>query len=230
MGAKVIQQNSITEQDISAIVNENLKLVHSCAAKFRGRGIEYDDLFQAGCIGLLKAIKNFDQSLGFKLSTYAVPVILGEIKQIFRENSIVKVSRSVKELSMKVKRECEIFMTEQGREPTINEVAEKLCIEPEQVASALNATITPLSLTPIDENNDSSQIDLPIPAPDEKLTELMSLRKEIDELNKEDRSLILLRFFKNYTQTQTAKILGMTQVQVSRREKAILKKLRSKLI
>ena len=209
--------------------SENLGLVHSCAKRFRGRGIEYDDLFQAGCVGLIKAIDNFDESRGLKLSTYAVPVILGEIKGLFRDGGAVKISRGLKELSLKATREVARFLKENGREPQISELAHILGVEPEQATEALNASRLPVSLT-ADEENGSGQLDIPTDSPDEKLTEVISLHDEIKSLEPNDRNLILLRFFKNKTQSETAKELGMTQVQVSRREKKLLIYLRERLI
>lgn len=209
-------------------VNDNLGLVHSCAKRFRGKGIEYDDLFQAGCLGLVKAIDNFDESRGLCLSTYAVPVILGEIKRLFRDGGAIKVSRSLKELSLKAVRESAEFLSRNGREPTVSELAEILGTDRETTAQALEAAQIPMSLTSDDENG-NSQIDIPVEAPDEKLTEVISLKNEIEKLPERDREIILLRFFQNKTQTQTAKVLGMTQVQISRREKKILEFLRSRL-
>ena len=121
------------------IINDNLGLVHSCAKRFRGRGIEYDDLFQAGCVGLVKAADNFDPTLGYRFSTYAVPVILGEIRRLFRDGGSVKISRSLKELSVRVSRAAEELALFSGREPTVSELSEKLNITPEQTAEALNA-------------------------------------------------------------------------------------------
>ncbi len=210
------------------IVNDNIGLVHSCARKFKGRGIEYDDLFQAGCLGLVKAVDAFDESRGVKFSTYAVPVILGEIKRLFRDGGAIKVGRSLKELSLKATRAVNKFVAQNGREPTINELAEILNVEPAQAAQALDASRVPLSLT-MDTEDGQSQIDIPVEAPDEKLSEIIALKQIVDKLSDKDRSLILLRFFKNQTQTQTAKILGMTQVQVSRRERVILSNLRMQL-
>lgn len=215
--------------DRDKAVSENLGLVHSCAKRFRGKGIEYDDLFQAGCVGLIKAIDNFDEARGLKLSTYAVPVILGEIKGLFRDGGAVKISRSLKELSLKASREAARFTKENGREPQLSELAEALGVEPEQAAEALNASRLPMSLTAEDENG-SGQLDIPVDAPDEKLTEVISLHDEIKCLEPRDRNLIILRFFKNKTQSETAKALGMTQVQVSRREKKLLMILRERLI
>ncbi len=210
-------------------VSENLGLVHACAGRFRGRGIEYDDLYQAGCIGLIKAADNFDPSLGYKFSTYAVPVIIGEIKRMFRDGGAVKVSRSLKELGMKINRETDGFIKQYGREPTVAELAEKLGASVEQITEAISATAPPVSLT-VSNDDGESQTDIPTDAPDEKITEIMSLRTELDKLCDDDRKLIDLRFYKHKTQSETARMLGMTQVQVSRRERKVLIYLRERLI
>lgn len=192
----------------SCIIQENLGLVHACAKRFKGRGIEYDDLYSAGCLGLVKAAGHFDSTRGFQFSTYAVPVILGEIRRLFRDGGTVKVSRSLKELSLKASRACTAFIAEHGREPTINELASLLNIEPQQAAEALNAAARPVSLS-ADEENGGGQLDIPTDAPEERLTELLSLKQVLHELNEQDRMLITLRFFKNQTQTQTAQALSM---------------------
>lgn len=212
--------------DTGDVINENLGLVHSCAKRFRGRGIEYDDLFQAGCVGLVKAAENFDSTLGYKFSTYAVPVILGEIRRLFRDGGSVKISRSLKELSLKVSRAAESFSLSIGREPTISELAQQVGISPEQTVEALNAMQRPLSLT---MTEDDTQTDIPIEPPDERITEHLALCSELERLPAPDRELIRLRYFRGLTQTKTAEILGMTQVQVSRREKKLLLQLRQSL-
>ncbi len=211
------------------LISNNLGLVHSLAKRFKGRGIEYDDLYQAGCIGLIKAIDSFDEGRGFKLSTYAVPVILGEIKKLFRDGGTVKVGRALKELSLKAMRESSKFLAKEGREPTIKELAEILGVEVENVALALNAARVPLSLT-MESEDGETQVDIPIDSHDEKISEKLALEQIIEKLNEKDKNLIILRFFKNQTQTVAGKTLGMTQVQVSRREKVLLKQLREQLI
>ncbi len=211
------------------IVSENIGLVHACAKRFKGRGIEYDDLFQAGCLGLVKAVDAFDYDRGVRLSTYAVPVILGEMRRLFRDGGAVKVGRSLKELSLKATRECTAFRVEEGRDPTISELAERLGIETAQAAQALGASMLPISLTSQDEEG-GRQIDIPVDSPDEKIAERLALKQILGELEAKDRTLIILRFFKSRTQTETGRVLGMTQVQVSRREKLILGKLREKLL
>ncbi|MCI9273536.1 MAG: sigma-70 family RNA polymerase sigma factor [Clostridiales bacterium] len=209
-------------------VNDNIGLVHACAKRFKGRGIEYDDLFQAGCLGLVKAVDAFDEGRGVRFSTYAVPVILGEMRRLFRDGGAVKVGRTLKELSMRATRECAAFSAREGREPTIVELAQALGVETAEAAQALGASVAPLSLTS-DEETGGGQLDIPVDAPEEKVSELLALKQVVGELDPKDRSLIVLRFFKSLTQTKTAEALGMTQVQVSRREKKILQELRGKL-
>lgn len=212
-----------------ALVNENLGLVHACANKFRGRGAEYDDLFQAGCVGLCKAAANFDAERGFAFSTYAVPVILGEIRRIFRDGGTVKVSRSLKEkarAALKTKQELE---NELSREPTISELAEKLGVSVSEAAELLTVSMPVISLTAQDEST-SRQLDIPTQAPQEAVAEKLALKKVVSLLEERDRKLIELRYFKGLTQVKTAEKLGMSQVQVSRREKALLIKMRESLL
>jgi len=211
------------------LAEENLGLVHLCANRFRGRGIEYDDLYGAGCIGLIKAAKAFDTDRGVKFSTYAVPVILGEIKRLFRDGGTIKVSRSTKELSMKITRLRERFMIKESREPTISELCDLSGEEPEAVVEALNVAMPPMSLTGNDDEDGGGQIDVPVAAPDEEITDRLSLDQALCTLEPTDRQLIFLRYYQSKTQVQTAKALGMTQVQVSRREKKILAKMKEQL-
>jgi len=208
---------------------DNLGLVHNCARRFIGRGIEYDDLYQAGCMGLVKAVDGFDESRGLRLSTYAVPVILGEIRRLFRDGGTVKVSRSLKELSMKVCRERDAFQAVNGREATVSELAERLSLEREQVVEALGAALPALSLTRADDTADGGEIDVPVEAPEENITNRLALHQVLSELSDNDRSLIELRYFRRQTQQRTADALGMTQVQVSRRERVLLQEMRRKL-
>ncbi|MEG0894225.1 MAG: sigma-70 family RNA polymerase sigma factor, partial [Oscillospiraceae bacterium] len=162
----------LTQTQKDEFVKKNLGLVHSCANKFKGRHIEYDDLFSAGCMGLLKAISGFDESRGLMFSTYAVPVILGEIKRLFRDGGAIKVSRSLKELSLKISRERERFSKINFREPTINELAETLCVSTDDVVQAINVSIAPMSLTVSDEDN---EFDIPTECMDEKIIDRLTL-------------------------------------------------------
>ncbi|MBQ5329140.1 MAG: sigma-70 family RNA polymerase sigma factor [Oscillospiraceae bacterium] len=223
-GAKLA--DSTVDRDI--LITENMGLVHACAHRFAGKGIEYEDLFQAGCMGLVKAFDAFDTERGVKFSTYAVPVILGEIKRLFRDGGTVKVSRSLKELSIRVTKEREIFLLKTGREPTVSELAEKLLIEEEEVTEALCAAAPVVSLT-VDEDEGGGQTDIPVESPENEITERLSVIKAVSDLEERDRLIIRHRYYENKTQTETAKILGMTQVQVSRREKKILEVLRKEL-
>lgn len=212
-----------------SFIEQNLGLVHLCANRFRGRGIEYDDLYGAGCIGLLKAAKGFDVDRGVRFSTYAVPVILGEIKRLFRDGGAIKVSRSIKELSLKVTRVRERFLLKEGREPTVQEISELVETTEEAVVEALSVSLPPISLTEtLDDGN--GQTDIPIEAPDGEIADLISLKQVMHELNAKDRKLIYLRYFSNKTQTETAKELEMTQVQVSRREKKLLNLMKCALL
>ncbi len=206
-------------------VRENLGLAHACANRFRGRGVEYDDLFQAGCVGLVKAADGFEPARGLRFSTYAVPVILGEIKRIFRDGGSVKVARPLKELSLRARREEDRFLLQEGRPPTVGELAGLLGVPPEEAALAVNAGKAPLSLTA----GEGGAWDVPVEAPEEAALERVSLRQALAGLPPGDRALIEQRYFGRKTQAETARALGMTQVQVSRREKKILALLRERL-
>lgn len=210
-------------------IQENIGLVHACAKRFKGRGMEYDDLFQAGCLGLVKAVDHFDESRGLKFSTYAVPVILGEMRRLFRDGGAVKVGRSLKELSIRASRKAAEFAEKEGRSPTVGELAELLGVEPAEAAQALGAAQMPLSLTTSEEDG-GGQMDISVEGEDEKIAELLSLKQVVKELPPRDQNIIYFRYYKHRTQTETAQALGMTQVQVSRREKVILQELRRKLV
>lgn len=205
---------------------QNFGLVHTCAKRFAGKGIDYDDLYQAGCIGLVKAVDGFDASRGLCFSTYAVPLILGEIRHLFREGGTIKVSRSLRTLSLQVARLREQMTTEKGREPTVGELAEVLGVEPTAVTEALNLALPPLSLT---REEGETPLDLPVESYEQTLTDRLALGQVLDKLEPRDRALIRLRYLGRQTQQATADRLGMTQVQVSRREKAILTKMREML-
>ncbi len=210
------------------MVEKNLGLVHSCVHRFTGRGIEYDDMYQAGCMGLVKAIKGFDKSRGIMFSTYAVPVILGEIRRLFRDGGTVKVSRSVKELGLKAVRCKEYLEKKMGREVHISEIAKELEVSENDVTEALTATMPTVSLT-VNEDEGGGQMDIPTEYLDDHLSDVLSLKQLISELPSQDRMIIYYRFYKEYTQSKTAEKLNMTQVQVSRKEKKILKFLYQKL-
>ena len=213
----------------SAFIEQNLGLVHACAGRFRGRGIEYDDLYGAGCMGPVKATDGFDEGRGVCFSTYAVPVILGEIKKLFREGGTVKVSRSLKELGLRVNAAREHHRKLCGTEPTLSQLAEELGESVENITLAIQAAQPALSLTPEGENSDR-QIDIPVESPEEELADKIGLAEVLESLPEEDRLLIRLRFYANRTQSETAKVLHTTQVQISRRERKILRKMRERLL
>ncbi|MGN0677255.1 MAG: sigma-70 family RNA polymerase sigma factor [Ruminococcus sp.] len=210
------------------LAEENLGLVHLCANKFRGRGIEYEELYSAGCIGLLKAVKSFDTERGVKFSTYAVPVILGEIKRLFRDGGMIKVSRSLKELSFQIQKIRENFLNLNGREPLLSELSELSGADVSEVSEALCVSQPVMSLTA--GNDDENQIDIPSEAPDTEIVDILALRQIMAEMEKPDRFLLELRYFKGFTQSKTAEILKITQVQVSRRERKLLLYIREKLL
>ena len=217
----------ITERN--RLVSENMGLVHACANRFRGRGVDYEDLVQSGCIGLLKAAEGFDESRGFMFSTYAVPAIIGEIKRIFRDGGTVKVGRSDKEKARNLLALRDEMTTELGREPTISELAQKSGFEIAEASQLLCASMPVLSLTVDDESGECSEIDVTTGDTTEEMGDSIALRAAVENLSDRDRKIVEFRYFSGLTQTVTAKKLGMTQVQVSRREKVILQELRKKL-
>ena len=218
------------QEQRSRMIEENIGLVHACAHRFKGKGIEYDDLFQAGCMGLVKATDAFDSERGVRFSTYAVPVILGEIKRLFRDGGIVHISRSLRERATRLQKLQETFEQQHGRSPTVSELSALSGDSVEECGEALCVTQTPLSLTRDSDEDDDGQFDIPVEAPDRQIGDLLSLRQLMGALPEKDRMLLELRYFRELTQSKTAAILGMTQVQVSRREKKLLTQLRQELL
>lgn len=211
--------------DRDRFIEENLGLVHSLCRRFSGRGIEYDDLYQAGCIGLIKATDAFDGERGVCFSTYAVPVIMGEIRRLFRDGGAVKVSRSVKELGMKITREKQIMEQRLCREPTISELAAALSVTCEEITEAMCAAQPTVSLTR-DDDGEVRETDLPTISAEEEISDRLLIDSALDKLEDNEKQLVIYRYYEYLTQSQTAQKLSMTQVQVSRAEKKILKKLR----
>lgn len=210
--------------DRQQLIEGNVRLVHSCCKRFVGRGIEYDDIFQVGCVGLVKAADGFDETRGLCFSTYAVPTILGEIKRLFRDTGAIKVSRSLKELSLKVQREKELIEKSGGR-ADVSEIAKRLGVAEEDVAEAVAASRQVVSLT--FENDDGiSEIELPSESHENEVCAKILVNDAISKLNKQEQDIIRLRYFCEKTQTESAKLLGISQVQVSRKEKRALEKLR----
>lgn len=216
-------------KDKDSFITENLGLVHSCCKHFAKRGIDYDDLFQAGCVGLIKAVDGFDESRGLCFSTYAVPVILGEIKRLFRDGGAVKVSRSLKELFLKATREKEKMENELCRQVTVSELAVRLQVNNEELAEAFCAAQPTVSFT-VQSDGSTRELNLPTLSIEEEFSDKLDLSVALSHLPKLEQDIIKLRYFGGLTQSQTAKKLGMTQVQVSRKEKKILISLRQCLI
>lgn len=206
------------------MITANIGLVHSIANRFRGRGTDYEDLFQSGCIGLIKAVDNFDESKGFAFSTYAVPVIMGEIRRIFRDGGAIKVSRTLKEKAIKAQSLREKFINRELREPTVNELSQLLNCEVGETAEILNVITPMISLNCAGEDGENT-LDIPVDESEQLFDRLsvLQVRKYLDET---ENAIIDMRYYKGYTQAKTAEALGVSQVQVSRKEKAVLKKLR----
>lgn len=209
-----------------SFIESNLPLVHSLCKRFIGRGIEYDDLYQAGCVGLIKAADGFDESRGLCFSTYAVPVILGEIRRMFRDGGSVKVSRSLKELSLKVARVKNELELKLSREPTISELATELQVTTEEITEALSASMPTVSLT-YEGDDGICEVNIAVAGPEDLLTDKLLLQRAFKLLDDTEQQIIRFRYFEYLTQNETAARLGMSQVQISRAEKKILLKLRS---
>ena len=228
-----LAQNN-NEEAMEMLIKNNSGLIWSIVRRFTGRGYETEDLYQIGCIGLIKAIKRFDINLDVQLSTYAVPYIMGEIKRFIRDDGIIKISRQTKELSVKIKQIQNDYMNKLGEEIPINLIVDKLNISKEEVAAAIESTQNVNSIYNIeapDGSDDRMLIDKISDNKDEynKLVDEMTLKDIINNLDKKEKEVILLRFYKEQTQSQVGKILGITQVQVSRIEKKVLEKMKLKL-
>lgn len=215
-----------------AIVEMNLRLVWSVVQRFLNRGYEPEDLFQIGCIGLLKSVDKFDLSYDVKFSTYAVPMIIGEIQRFIRDDGTVKVSRSIKEQGNKIRRAKEELSKTYGRVPTVNEIAEYLDLTPEEVVFAQEASMQPASIHETVYENDGDPITLLDQIADNNETkwfEKMALKDAIEELDEREKLIVFLRYFKDQTQTEVAERLGISQVQVSRLEKKILQQIKLRM-
>ena len=209
-------------------IADNLRLVHACANRFRGKGIDYDDLFSAGCIGLCKAADRFQPERGFAFSTYAVPVILGEIRRLFRAGGSVKVSRTLQERAQKAQRLREELARSLGREPRLSELAGAFGVADCEMAQLLAVSQPTVSLT-APEAEGAGQLDIPVDSSEDAIQNAIALREVLKALPETDRRLIELRYFEGLTQVRTAERLGLTQVQVSRRERAVLLEMRKRL-
>lgn len=215
----------------SRLVEENVGLIWSVVRRFQGRGYENEDLFQIGSIGLLKCIDHFDLDRNVRFSTYAVPLIVGEIKRFLRDDGMVKVSRNLKEMNYKIKKEIENYQNHYHREPTIAEISENLQMEETDILMALESGQEITSLHQVIYQSDGDEIHLEDKIEQqedsiEKVVNRMYVDQLLDGLDEQEETLIRLRYFQNKTQSAVAKVLGISQVQVSRLEKKILMKLR----
>lgn len=229
---KLAQAGDEHAKDI--IVKENMGLIWSIVKRFVNRGYEAEDLFQIGSIGLLKCIDKFDLNYDVKFSTYAVPMIMGEIKRFMRDDGMIKVSRPLKEMATKAKYAREAIIQRDGREPTINELAESINVSSEELALAMEAGMEVESLYSTIYQGDGSPIFLidkleQTEVCDDNVVDMIALKQIINQLNAKERQIIIMRYFHDKTQSQVAKIIGISQVQVSRIEKKVLQSIREKL-
>ncbi|WLD91895.1 RNA polymerase sporulation sigma factor SigF [Alkalihalobacillus sp. AL-G] len=227
---KQSQDGDQTARD--TIVEKNMRLVWSVVQRFLNRGYEPDDLFQIGSIGLLKSVDKFDLSYDVKFSTYAVPMIIGEIQRFIRDDGTVKVSRSLKELGNKVRKARDELSKEYGRNPTVTEIADRLDISPEEVVMAQEAVRAPSSIHETVYENDGDPITLLDQIADQgesKWFDQIALKEAIQSLNERERLIVYLRYYKDQTQSEVASRLGISQVQVSRLEKKILQEMKSQM-
>lgn len=230
----IIEAQNGNQEKMTKLVEENNGLIWSIVKRFKDRGYELEDLYQIGSIGFIKSIKRFDTSFEVKLSTYAVPYILGEIKRFIRDDGSVKVSRSIKELAGKIKDIQSKYLKETGEEINITEIAKQLKMPKEEIAVALDSLKPTISIYDDSYTNDEggiSFLDTLSTNVDEAetLTNKLTIKKIITNLEQREKEIILLRYYKNKTQTEVAKILGISQVQVSRIEKKILNSMKLKL-
>ena len=219
---------------MNRLIEANLPLVTSISKKFINRGYDYEDIYQIGCMGLVKAINNFDDNYNVKFSTYAVPMIIGEIKRFLRDDGIIKVSRNVKSLAKKLHFDKEALTKKLNRDPSIEELAEFSGIDKEEILFALESSASMQYLYEVIHQDDGAPVLLidklsENAAEDKNLTERIALKEALNSLDVKSRQIIVLRYFKDKTQIQVAKMLGISQVQVSRIEKKVLSEMRKQL-
>lgn len=213
------------------VVEKNIGLVWSVVRKFLNRGHEADDLFQVGSIGLIKAIDKFDQSFNVRFSTYAVPMIMGEIKRHIRDDGIIKVSRSLKELAVKARAASDRLTKRLGREPTVSEIADELKVGTEELVMALDASAAPESLNAV-VTDDGKELESIVDGGgdmEQGVVNRIAVKEALQGLDVRERQIIVMRYFKDKTQSQIADMLGISQVQVSRIEKKVLQRMRDKM-
>ncbi len=215
------------------LIEENSPLIKSVIKRFKDKGVEYDDLYQIGCIGFLKAIKNFDSSFGVKFSTYVVPMVIGEIKRFMRDDGAIKVSRALKTLNLQINRYIIDFYEKNQRKPTIEELSKHFQVEEQDIIMAMDSAKMPISIySPLEDDAESSSIiDRIEPQEDvnQKMIDDIALKEVVKKLDERDRKIIILRYYYDKTQSEIAKELKISQVQVSRLESKILDNLKAKL-
>ncbi|MGN0316351.1 MAG: SigB/SigF/SigG family RNA polymerase sigma factor [Lachnospira sp.] len=231
---ELIEQAHFDKKAREKLVTDNLGLIWSIVKRFAGRGVEQEDLFQIGCIGLIKAIDNFDVSFNVKFSTYAVPMITGEIKRFLRDDGMLKVSRSLKENVAKAARTAEEFRVEYKREPTIEEISEKCNVPVEDLVLSYEAAAEVESIYKTIYQSDGNEVCLVDKLEEKKnfgeeVLNKITVKQLLESLRGDEADLIKYRYFDELTQTEIAVKMGISQVQVSRMEKRILKKMRTQL-
>ncbi len=221
------------QQAKSVLLEENSPLIKSVIKRFINKGVEYDDLYQIGCMGFLKAIKNFDAGFGVKFSTYVVPMVIGEIKRFMRDDGSIKVSRALKTLNLQINKFVDAFVKENQKSPTIEEIAKHFEVEEQEIVLAMDSAKMPLSLySPIEEGADSLCLLDRIESEEDlggKMLEKIALGELVKNLEERDKKIIMLRYYFDKTQSEIARELHISQVQVSRLENKILENLRNKL-
>ncbi|MDR3217293.1 MAG: sigma-70 family RNA polymerase sigma factor [Clostridiaceae bacterium] len=210
------------------LVEHNMPLIKSIVKRYIGRMIEYDDLIQLGSLGLIKAINNFNTDFGVRFSTYAVPMIAGEIKRFLRDDGSVKVSRALKALSQSIAQFSDDFKKRFDRDPTLEEIAAATGVEPAEAVFAMDSSRYPLSLTPPPDSDELSILDR-LASNDDDIIDKMQIKEIIDGLPERERTIIILRYFRDKTQTEVARLMGVSQVQISRLEGKILEKLKANI-
>lgn len=215
------------------LIEQNVSLVKCIVKRYLGKGVDYDDLFQIACMGFLKAIAGFDESFGVRFSTYAVPMIAGEIKRFMRDDGAVKVSRAIKQTAKEINLFIEEYTIEKGRQPSVKEIAERFSLDESETVFIMGSSKMPLSLFGGSEFKDGKERELieTLSTPDdqEEMLDKMLLRGAIEELPERERKIIVLRYFRDMTQSEVAEKIGVSQVQVSRIESKIIKEFREKL-
>ncbi len=216
------------------LLQNNVLLIKSIIKRFKNKGVDYDDLYQLGCVGFLKAIKNFDEKFGVVFSTYAVPMIIGEVKRFLRDDGTIKVSRMIKSQAILINRYIQSRNAENGETPTLDEISAALNMEREDVVLALDSAKMPLSLSgTIDDGSDDKKVELVDKLPsnerEDDMVDKIFLRSMIEKLPERERKVIIMRYYRDNTQSEIAEALGVSQVQISRIENKIIKQFKSQI-